>query len=282
MPAHLHVDPRASQAPASDVGRAYDLMADGYDDVASEAFYLNQYDAYDRFLAHHFAKLRGRLLDLGCGTGIQTVVASKHADEVLGVDVAQHLVLTAQRKLPSGIFLGADACQLPFRDSSFDTLISFGEVISHIPDYRATFREAARVLRPNGFFLFSVLNKWNLRTITRPIELFAALRGRPGHWRRWGCEINDAGDFVSIDLKTFAPSELKDLTAAVGLKIRGVWAIHVASLLIPLRLQYGRMNAWGKLFATLGRLDRLVSRAPLVRSFGYTKMLVAEKSDHRG
>ena len=277
MPSHLHIDPRTSQAPTRDVARAYDLMADGYDDVAGEAFYLNQYEAYDKFLIHHSDKLRGRLLDLGCGTGIQSVLASEYAGRVFGMDIAQDLVTAAQQKLRPAVFLSGDACVLPFRDNSFDTIISFGEVLSHIPDYGAAFREAARVLRLNGFFLFSVLNKWNLRTLTRPGELVAALRCPIGHWRRWGCEINDMGDFVSIDLKTFSESEIQSLCAVVGLRVRDVRAIHVTSLVVPLHLQYGRMNVWGKVFARLGDLDTLLAAKPLLRSFGYTRMVVAQR-----
>lgn len=44
---------------------------------------------------------------------------------------------------------------LTFSDTSFDAVLSF-EVLEHIPDYRRAVSEVLRVLRPGGWFLFTV------------------------------------------------------------------------------------------------------------------------------
>ena len=52
-------------------------------------------------------------------------------------------------------FRQADALQLPFDDQSFDAVVcQFG--VMFFPDRSAAFREANRVLRPGGRFLFNV------------------------------------------------------------------------------------------------------------------------------
>ncbi len=48
-----------------------------------------------------------------------------------------------------------DLTRLTFPNESFDAILSF-EVLEHIPDYCAAFRECARTLKPHGKMLFSV------------------------------------------------------------------------------------------------------------------------------
>ena len=252
-------------------------MAKDYDRVDEEAFYFNQYRAYRRHLEDHRRLISGAVLDLGCGTGIQIDLARRLATSVIGIDLSMRLLGEAQRKLPTVGLCCADACQLPFASNSFDTVISYGEVLSHIPSYLTAFQEASRVLKPRGHFLFSLLNKWNIRTILDPIELLSAVRQRTGHWRKWSCIINPEGDLIEMDLKTFAGRELRDLSAHTGFELLSIEGLHISSLLVPLAWQYGAMNIWGRAFTRLGRIDALVSGAKGFRGFGYTKLIVARK-----
>ena len=119
--------------PATEVARAYDMMAPRYDEVDTEAFYHNQYRAYSRHLSQHSASIHGRVLDLGCGTGLQIGFVKSVADSVVGIDISEGLLAQARKKFPDVEFRCADACNLPFENDSFDTVISYGEVISHIP-----------------------------------------------------------------------------------------------------------------------------------------------------
>jgi len=48
-----------------------------------------------------------------------------------------------------------DITRLTFSDESIDILIS-SDVLEHVPDIEAAFRESSRVLRPGGFHLFTV------------------------------------------------------------------------------------------------------------------------------
>lgn len=262
---------------SAEVARVYDRMVADYDKIDEEAFYHNQYRAYRRHLDENRDRLRGHLLDIGCGTGLQVAICKPLVAEVTGVDISEGLLEEARRKLPDVHFINADACKLPFPDCSFDTVISYGEVFSHIPDYRVAFREAVRVLRPGGFFMFSVLNKWNIRTLLRPKELCLALRGREGHLRKWECVINSQGERVSLPLKTFGKHELLDLARDSGLEILDVRGLHILSLLVPLTLQYATMNFWGRCFVTLGKMDEALTMTRLLPHFGYTKLLVTQR-----
>src|SRR5262249_14731212 len=69
----------------------------------------------------------------------------------------------------------ADALALPFADGSFDAVVcQFG--VMFFPDKRAGYREALRVLKPGGRFLFSVWDRIQENEVSRLVtEAVASL-----------------------------------------------------------------------------------------------------------
>lgn len=97
------------------------------------------------------ADLRGRrVLDLGCGTGrLSAALAEQGLARVWGVDASEGMLAVARAKVPAevGLKLGR-AEDLPFRDGWFDRVVTW--LVVHLVDRPAAFREAARVLAPEG------------------------------------------------------------------------------------------------------------------------------------
>jgi ubiquinone/menaquinone biosynthesis C-methylase UbiE len=91
---------------------------------------------------------RGRILDIGCGTGRNLPLYAQGA-EVVGADIRVELLLAARKRAPDRPLLLASAEALPFRDHVFDTVVS-GLVFCSVPDALIGLREAHRVLRPDG------------------------------------------------------------------------------------------------------------------------------------
>ncbi len=98
-----------------------------------------------------------RVLDIGCGCGVDTFVASAlvgPTGRATGVDPTPEM-LTWARSAPAPrasctpTFEEASVEQLPFADGSFDVAISNG-ALNLATDKDAAFREIARVLRPGG------------------------------------------------------------------------------------------------------------------------------------
>jgi len=98
-----------------------------------------------------------RVLDLGCGAGTDSLVATQMVapeGRVVGIDMTPEMLAKARA---SAAEMGADnvefvegeAEELPFDDGEFDVVISNG-VIDLIPDKEAVFSEILRVLKPGG------------------------------------------------------------------------------------------------------------------------------------
>jgi len=98
-----------------------------------------------------------RVLDLGCGAGTDSLVASLMVGpegSVTGLDMTPEMLEKAwagAEELGAGnmTFVEGEAERLPFDDAKFDVVISNG-VIDLIPDKDAVFGEIHRVLVPGG------------------------------------------------------------------------------------------------------------------------------------
>ena len=103
----------------------------------------------------------GRVLEIACGTGIVTRRlrdALPATTEIIATDLNPDMFEFAKAKFKSGEnvkWQQADASALPFPDRSFDAIVcQFGYMF--VPDKSAAMREAHRVLKPGGSFLFNV------------------------------------------------------------------------------------------------------------------------------
>jgi ubiquinone/menaquinone biosynthesis C-methylase UbiE len=130
-------------------------------------------EIYDRFLVPlifepYAVDLAGRVaalapndvLETAAGTGVLTRALGKQlpaSTHIVATDLNQPMLDQAARRQHAGAveWKQADALALPFADASFDAVAcQFG--VMFFPDKVQGYKEARRVLRPGGRFLFSV------------------------------------------------------------------------------------------------------------------------------
>lgn len=100
-----------------------------------------------------------RVLDLGCGRGIDIEIAleSLGAAHVDAVDLDSRMLRRARRRCSDSRvdFLQADATHLPMRGETYDIVLDFGTLYL-AEDWPRAIDETLRVLKPGGRFVFEV------------------------------------------------------------------------------------------------------------------------------
>jgi SAM-dependent methyltransferase len=142
----------------SDMDRSFSgSMPEFYDRILVPVMF----EPFAQDLAERLAGMKsGHVLEIAAGTGVVT----RELARVLPAEVAitatdLNPAMLERAKSHAGIerveWQEADALALPFGDRLFDCVVcQFG--VMFFPDKQAGFREALRVLRPGGRFLFSV------------------------------------------------------------------------------------------------------------------------------
>jgi ubiquinone/menaquinone biosynthesis C-methylase UbiE len=97
-----------------------------------------------------YIKSGEKMLEVGCGEGIVSVVAAKKGVEVIATDISEPNLATARRAaIESGVnikILSVDLENLPFADNSFDVVIA-DNVLEHLPNFKRGLAEIRRVTK---------------------------------------------------------------------------------------------------------------------------------------
>ncbi len=136
--------------------------------VGSRGFF-EDLDQYHFEKLHHLLRLvdfdgfRGRkVLEVGCGAGVDLARFARGGAQVTGVDLAASAIDLARANFSQqglqGDFRVADGEQLPFPDDAFDLVYAHG-VVQYTADPRRLVQECRRVLRPGGQAVFQVYNR---------------------------------------------------------------------------------------------------------------------------
>ncbi len=159
-----------------------------------------------------------RLLDVGCGNGTAPIhVAKTLGLAVTGVDVDTKQIeaaAAASQGLRNVRFLAADATTLPFADDEFD-LVYTNKTTHHIRDWQRALTEILRVLKPDGYLLYSdFVAPFGQRLPTRrALDHFAA-RHELQSVRRSGAPFRYTGVFRKLNTDAATPG----VSRAMGLR----------------------------------------------------------------
>jgi len=142
----------------------------------------------------------GRLLDLGCATGIFPHGMRRRGWETWGVEPHAGAAQYARDRLGIDVFVGElEGVAFPVR---FFDVVTLWDVLEHVRDPRRTLEEIARILRPQGLLVLNLPN---------PDCLEARLFGP--YWAGWD---------VPRHLHVFSRRALERLLAETGFQIQDV------------------------------------------------------------
>jgi ubiquinone/menaquinone biosynthesis C-methylase UbiE len=140
-----------------------------YDEVAE--IYDNRYDQsrgreYYRHICRHVLACipgGGRILDLGCGTGLFLTAYEQGGGSGVGLDISRGMLERARSRCSVCEVTVGNAEILPFTDESFDAVSSL-LAFSYVRHPENLLEETYRVLRPGGSLAICTLGKHLLTT----------------------------------------------------------------------------------------------------------------------
>ncbi len=95
------------------------------------------------------------MLDVACGPGYAGEAAFAFGAIPTGLDFSSEMIQIAKNRNPLIAFHEGDAQNLDFEDNSFDSVVmNFG--LLHLSKPEAAFSEACRVVRPGGWYGFTI------------------------------------------------------------------------------------------------------------------------------
>jgi len=104
----------------------------------------------------------GRIVDVGCGSGILSRRLVDAGYEVSGFDISPAMIRLARAKVPEAVFRVSALGSMhvpPCR-----AVAAIGEVITYASSVRAFFKRVAGALEPGGLFIFDFIESAERRT----------------------------------------------------------------------------------------------------------------------
>jgi ubiquinone/menaquinone biosynthesis C-methylase UbiE len=123
----------------------------------------------NKFIVNSFDQCK-HILDAGCGPGILLDFFNNFNINYIGLDLSTEMISIARKQIgikpytSTNFFLRGDIEKLPFSNDSFNIVISLG-VIEYLPNDNKLLAEFYRVIKPKGFLLISVTNKYSYNLI---------------------------------------------------------------------------------------------------------------------
>jgi len=142
------------------VSKYYDKWADSYHNMRTkenpDGWFFNELLEMPTML-EILGNVRGKnILDFGCGTGIYAKLLTQKGAKVKGFDINKEMIKIAKKENPNLDLRVGSGYKIPFREK-FDIVMA-PLVVHYIKDWDKMFREIRRVLKDEGYFIFSTNN----------------------------------------------------------------------------------------------------------------------------
>jgi ubiquinone/menaquinone biosynthesis C-methylase UbiE len=136
------------------------IVESGYDQMAKRYMQTRRVENRDKtFLRLLFDRVDagGKVLDLGCGSGIPHTITMAKRYKVIGVDLSQNQIDLARKNVPGAEFIKQDMTALTFPDETFDAVVSYMAIL-HVPreEKPGLYCNIFRMLKNGGTFMMMI------------------------------------------------------------------------------------------------------------------------------
>jgi ubiquinone/menaquinone biosynthesis C-methylase UbiE len=144
-----------------------------YDHLVKNRFMSNFQYVYNAVLR----KQPEKILDVGCGSGVNLPISKIFPCEYHGLDYAENTIEKASKEYSNVQFHVGDAFNMEFESEKFDMVILSSVLILYgeEKDRQSLLRECLRVLKPDGVLVLIV---WNSAPLLRASMAFSRVLGR--------------------------------------------------------------------------------------------------------
>ncbi|MGT2866675.1 class I SAM-dependent DNA methyltransferase [Streptococcus fryi] len=136
----------------------YETFAKVYDAIMDDGLY----DKWTDFSLRHFPKDKTKLLELACGTGIQSLRFAEKGFDVTGLDLSEDMLNLARQRVKvagqSVHFVQGNMLDLSTL-SGFDLVTCYSDSLCYLADeveMGDVFEQVYQTLKPGGTFIFDV------------------------------------------------------------------------------------------------------------------------------
>ena len=279
---------------SDEIADFYNTMAAGNDYDALWAYDEAYYDQLHRILLSNLERIgnsEGRVLDIGCGSGAQTVLLCKRGYQVYGVDISEELLKICETKTSKfqnkPVLKKADAVSLPFDDGYFDYIVCFYNVLNHILTYQQAIKEMRRVLKIGGYIFLEIEKASISDLIFGGLDLL--LGGRLGYeatlsdWLRqlrkpFGTYIAELPyKSKSIYYWRFSPKDVEREFKRFNLRTVRKYGISITGSTIPWGFLQRDSPVIRSISSFLRRIDYKLSGLPGFRNFGLSTLYILRR-----
>ena len=123
---------------------------------------------------------KGKILDVGCGTGLLAKVLSEKGYSVTGIDSSAEMLRYARENAPTAEFILTDArdFRLPsVYSASFSTFDALNHILS-LKELQKVFQNVSECLLPGGIFVFDLNTDKHFELLNKQKEI----RDKPGYF----------------------------------------------------------------------------------------------------
>lgn len=149
------------------LGKPFSLLAEVYDAIMEDVDY-EDWVAFILRLAGEAGWLgKGRLLDLGCGTGNSSAPFVRRGFSVTGLDASEEMLRVARAKLPQARFVHGEFTDFALK-GRFGLAVSVFDALNNLltpADFLRACERVYRHLTPGGVFIFDVNTTQGLRDL---------------------------------------------------------------------------------------------------------------------